>query len=226
MSKSKELIVTQEDIPNVIDDVYRRMWEIPLGNSAFQNKNFVMGSQYTPCRSYRGALLRLSDRIRALNEARFSLETEKIDLEELDYKINHSKTDQFERRRLEVEKRKKLSQVKYTEKLIYDALYEVTTLYNEIKEYPEYTREEFEAEERIHFEIRLQRQIEGKAGAVDSLLNMTQDRQRIDGLLALNKQYETLLKSSTSNPALNEVSSMSIEPELAETIDEVFEELI
>ncbi len=62
-----------------------------------------------------------------------------------------------------------------TEKLINDALAELSALYAAFKKMPHYTREQFETGERRHFEIRLQKMALGIQGPLESLDNMGVD---------------------------------------------------
>jgi hypothetical protein len=83
--------------------------------------------------------------------------------------------------RAELDIQEKLEGLPYTDKLINDAVTELNLLYAHFKALPKYSRDEFELEERFHFEQRLQRQIEGKDGARESLINMQHDIQNILG---------------------------------------------
>ena len=77
-----------------------RFFDIPFGNSAFQNKKFIMEAQYTPARGYRAIGLRLADRIQALKEYEFSLRLEEVDIEELEEKLAeiHFKLEETEKK--------------------------------------------------------------------------------------------------------------------------------
>lgn len=148
------------DLPNkiisIIDDINKASLEIPFGNSEFQNLNFVINGEITPARMLRHCLLRLNDRISALRETYYNIELEKIDLEEMQEKLE-VESNKFEKRRLTIKiEQKKVNRIS-TDKLIKDCMVEIETLYTAYSKLPKYTREEFELEERKHFELLLTR---------------------------------------------------------------------
>jgi len=162
-----------EDASPAIKEMTEAFREIPFGNSQFQIDNFVINSQHTPERMYRAACLSASAKIRALREAVYSRKQEDIDIAEIEAKL---KTAQgFEKQRLELDKQQKLENREYTNKLVEDALYELSRLYNTFKNLPKFTRTEFEAGEQKHFEIRLKKAVLGIQGARESLDNMGLD---------------------------------------------------
>ena len=177
-------IVKAEEIMSEFD---RRFFNIPFGNSAYQNIKFVMEAQYTPERAYRALGLRLADRLNALNEARFNLQRREVDIEELQEKLAGEIPDKFTRRRLEIDLAEKQSTANYTTKMVSDALAEVATLWGEIQKFPEFTREQFEAAEQQHFEIRLKRQVQGVTGAIDSLDLITKNNGEFSKMLEHTK---------------------------------------
>ena len=166
--------INQDTLPNVIQEIENRFFDIPFENSQFQNENFVINAQLTPARAYRSIGLRLMSKFKALNEAHFSRQLEDIELAELEEK-KATHENKYERMRAEVEINRRLSNRSYTNKLINDALKEVNYLYGELQKYPQYTREQFEAEEQPHFEQKLVRQSTGIQGATESLMNMGSD---------------------------------------------------
>lgn len=162
-----------EDRINKIDfnELYKTFSEIPFGNSDFQNYYFVVNSQMTPARAFRALCLRLRDRISALREAYYSLQEENIDIEELENKIA-LEDNVFEKRRLEIQLEKKKTQRIDTRKLVSDALHEVNFLLKLYEEMPHPTREQFELEEKEHFEKKLRTQALAPDGNLQSLLAM------------------------------------------------------
>lgn len=158
-----------EDVVSEMEDAF---FDIPFGNSAFQIKNFVINSQYTPERAYRAIGLSSSAKIRALKEAIYNIKKENVDIEELKEKIENSQTSKFERQRAEIELEYKQDNRKYTEKLANDAMHELAQLNAVFKKLPKYTREEFEKGEADHFRIRCGKQAMGITGAMESLDNM------------------------------------------------------
>ncbi|MEM2159361.1 MAG: hypothetical protein QXN55_00190 [Candidatus Nitrosotenuis sp.] len=173
--------VTTENVNDVIEELNKAFYDIPFENSAFQTENFVIAGSITPARAYRSIGLRMMTKLNALREAKYSRMRMDIDIEELQEKINNPNTSKFDRRRAEIDIQEKLESLPYTNKLINDAITELNLLYAHFKALPKYTREQFEKEEAVHFEQRLQRQIQGKDGAVESLINMQHDIKNILG---------------------------------------------
>ena len=155
-----------------IEDAF---FDIPFENSAFQNRAFVIAAQITPARAYRAIGLRITAKLRALNDALFAERKLAVDILELDEKIKDPRTPKFELMRAEIDKEEKLSHEWMTRKLIRDAEVEVDTLYAAYKALPKIGRMEFEAEEQTHFSERLLRQAHGQNGPLESLLNIDAD---------------------------------------------------
>jgi hypothetical protein len=120
----------------------------------------------------------MSAKIRAINELKYARQHEEVDIDELQAVIDATETTIFAKRRAKIDIEKKLSVKNYTDKLLNDAIRELNCLYAEFKKYPTYTREQFEREEQLHFELSLGNQIdnnklEGAAsGALDALKAM------------------------------------------------------
>jgi hypothetical protein len=173
--------VTTDNVNDVIKELNEAFFDIPFENSAFQTENFVIAGSITPARAYRSIGLRMMTKLNALREAKFHRLRMNIDIDELQEKINNPDTNKFDKMRAELDIQEKLEGLPYTDKLINDAVTELNLLYAHFKALPKYSRDEFELEERFHFEQRLQRQIEGKDGARESLINMQHDIQNILG---------------------------------------------
>jgi len=170
----------------IFPELRRRFFDIPFGNSAFQNIKFVMEAQYTPERGYRAIGLRLHDRINALNEARFNLRRREVDIAELQDRIKSE--DGYSQQRAQIDLEEKEVQLPYLMKLVNDAIIEVATLWAEVQKFPEFTREQFEAAEQGHFEVRLKRQVQGLTGAADSLDLITAHNTEFSKMLEHTKQ--------------------------------------
>jgi hypothetical protein len=184
--------LTLAAIPTVIEEVEKAFFDIPFENSDFQTRNFVIAAQITPERAYRAIGLRLSTKIRALKEAMYSRQLEDIDLEEMEWKIADESLDIFEARRLKIKIEQKREARAYTDKLVNDALHECSVLYAEFVKFPKFSREEFEAAEKAHFNEKLLRQINGCTGASESLNNMHTDVESLSkALLQLGVQNGT-----------------------------------
>jgi len=176
---------TQQDLPTFVDKFYDKFWEIPFENSEFQNLNFVINSENTPGRAYRHIGLRMSSKLSALQEAYFGrkkeeLENRKIEIEikKLQKQLEETK-DEFEQETLkcdielkQIELEQKASGKKYSDKLIRDAITELDTLNQALKQLPEFNKESFEKEEEQHFVLKLEEDLRGIKGAMKSLQDM------------------------------------------------------
>lgn len=167
--------VTVDNAKDVIAEIESAFYDIPFENSQFQTEAFVIAAQITPERAYRAIGLRMHAKLRALDEARFGMMKEQVDLDEIDHKLAHSDLNEFDRRRELIKREEILSRRSWTNKLINDAIAELNVLYKHFKNLPKFTREQFEAGERVHFEQRLNRAALGLEGARESLLNIRDD---------------------------------------------------
>lgn len=167
-------LITQENTEDVIKEIEEAFFDIPFENSQFQTEHFVINAALTPERAYRSIGLRMNNRLRALREAQFSRMREEVDIDELRAKIDDTDTNQYDRRRAEIDILQKLSNRAFTEKLINDALAELNVLYHHFKKLPRFSRKEFESAEYKYFKENLTRQVNGVVGAAESLTNMNQ----------------------------------------------------
>ena len=166
------VLLKEEDIPSIIKEVETAFFDIPFGNSKFQTENFIVNAQYTPERAYRSIGLAITSKIQSLKETYYNRRKEDIDIEELKEKIGNIDTNKWDRKRFEVDLDQKLDKRTNTNKLINDAMNELSVLYSIFKQLPRYTREEFEAGEKKHFGIKLLKQASQITGAFESLENM------------------------------------------------------
>ena len=167
--------VTVDNAKDVIAEIESAFYDIPFENSQFQTEAFVIAAQITPERAYRAIGLRMHAKLRALDEARFGMMKEQVDLDEIDHKLAHGDLNEFDRRRELIKREEILSRRSWTNKLINDAIAELNVLYKHFKNLPKFTREQFEAGERVHFEQRLNRAALGLEGAKESLINIKDD---------------------------------------------------
>jgi hypothetical protein len=186
--------ITQETAETVIQELENAFYDIPFENSKFQTEAFVIAAQITPERAYRSIGLRMMSKLRALNEAKFAKMKQEVDIDEIDHKLKDPNLDTFERRRQEIKKQEILSGNYWSDKLINDAIQELNILYGHFKKLPQFTREQFEQAEQLHFEQRLTRQVQGVQGAHESLVNMNAD------LIAL-QHYEEQVKQLGLTPS-------------------------
>lgn len=193
--------ISADTLEKVMDEVYERSMDIPFENSTFQDDMFIINAQHTPARAYRATLLRLSSKLRALNETRHSIIKENIDIEELEHMIEMEQVkeypNEFEIRRWRADIEFKLSNRKHLDKLVKDCIVDVQHLYNRMRNFHAYTRDEFEAEEREHYKIRLAKQALGITGPMESLDNMGERIGSTEDLKALaeSKSNRKLIES-------------------------------
>lgn len=161
--------MSHETILSEIEAAYA---DIPFGNSDFQNRAFVMAGEITPGRAYRHIGLRMFNRIQAIKELEYGRAKEDIDIDEKRALIDSPDASVFDKRRAELDIQQILDRRCYQDKLLADAIAELNCLYTEFRKLPRYTRAQFEAEERDHFQLRLQRQMQIGDGAAASLDNM------------------------------------------------------
>jgi hypothetical protein len=180
---ANDLTVTESDVGRLIEELNEAFFDIPFENSDFQTKAFVVAAQLTPARAYRAIGLRMSAKIRAVTDYRCAKALSEIDIEEKEAKIADLATSEFDRRRLRIEILKIRSNEAFNEKLLNDALRELSCLYTEFKKLPRYTRAQFEAEEPAHYEESLNRQLHNN-GAQAALANMHHDFLHWDDTVA------------------------------------------
>jgi hypothetical protein len=192
MSNDNELVISESNAHDVVKQIQDAFYDIPFENSAFQTENFVIAGQITPERAYRAVGLRMNKKLIAVQEAIVARELEKVEEEELQAKIDSPDYDNFEKRKFELELKKRQIYKPFNDKLFNDALKELNVLYKHFNALPKYTREEFEAGEKRHFLEDLNRQALGLAGAKMSLINMVDDMASIE-------KFETEFKQIANN---------------------------
>jgi hypothetical protein len=192
MSDNNELVISENNAQDVVKEIQDAFYDIPFENSAFQTENFVIAGQITPERAYRAVGLRMNKKLIAVQEAIVARELEKVEEEELQAKIDSPDYDNFEKRKFELELKKRQIYKPFNDKLFNDALKELNVLYKHFNALPKYTREEFEAGEKRHFLEDLNRQALGLAGAKMSLINMVDDMASIE-------KFETEFKQIANN---------------------------
>ena len=190
----KQNLIKEKDIPRVLQDVENRFFDIPFENSAFQNEFFVEAAQITPARAYRALGLRLRSKIKAVKHARNESDLRKIDRDEYEEKLQDPDVSKFDKRRAEVEIRKIDEEEVEQQKLINDALVDITTTYQLLQKYPSYTREQFENEERQHFHLIAEQRTKAlKDGDQMMLMNMKTSPEILDDILQLYADDPTKL---------------------------------
>lgn len=166
---------TETNTNEIFEEIQTAFFDIPFENSTFQTEAFVISAEITPERAYRTIGLRLMSKLSSLREAKYAYMKTQIDLDEIEFNLKEGKLNQFDIRRELIKKEEILSSSYMTNKLIHDAITDLNTLYKHFKALPKYTREQFEASERQHFEQRLLRQVLNLDGAKSSIINMNED---------------------------------------------------
>lgn len=192
MSDNNELVISENNAHDVIKEIEDAFYHIPFENSAFQTENFVIAAQITPERAYRAIGLRMHKKLTTVQEYTLNREIIQIEEEELLAKINSPDYNEFEKRKFQVDLKKKQLGTAFGDKLFNDALQELNILYKHFKALPKYTREQFEAGEKRHFLESLNRQTLGLSGAKESLINMFDD-------IAAIEKFETEFKQIANN---------------------------
>lgn len=182
-----------DDVQEVLTELDKAFYDIPFENSAYQTRAFVIAAQQTPGRAFRAIGLRMHTKIQAVKEYLFQQEKNKIDIEEKQWKLANESLSEFEQRRLRLDIAKIEDGQAWGKKLLNDALRELDVLYAEFKKFPAYSREQFEAEEVQHFDLKLTRAMQAQ-GPLESLLNMREDLPQFDQRIAIASS-EALLKS-------------------------------
>lgn len=196
-----QLTIGAVPVDDVVKEIEEAFFDIPFENSQFQTEQFVINAQLTPERAYRAIGLRMMNRLRALQEAKFKRMREDIDIEELQDKLaSDSCRGRFDKRRLELDIAEKLSHRAFTDKLINDAIVELNVLYQHFKRLPRYSRKQFEAAEGEYFVQSLNRQLSGIVGAAESLANM---QQKNPALSFDNQESTKAIENGTRKPKSN-----------------------
>jgi hypothetical protein len=207
-------LITTDNAHDVIKEVQDAFYDIPFENSAFQTENFVIAGQITPERAYRAIGLKMNKKLIAVQEAHISKEMQIVEEEELQAKIDSPDYNNFEKRKFELELKKKQIYKPFNEKLLNDAIKELNVLYKHFKALPKYTREEFEAGEKRHFLEDLNRQAIGLAGAKSSLINMFDDIASIEkfenDFKSIANNYDTNLLLELTENSLTNVNKETI----------------
>ena len=201
---TNELTIHQDNAAAVIAHIQKAFFDTPFENSDFQNDACVVAAQITPERAYRAIGLRMHAKLRALQESQFNRRKTDIDVEELRAKIADPTVSIWDRRRAEVEVDRILSSRTWEDKLIHAAVRELNCLYKHLRALPAYTREQFEAGEKRHFEQRLSRQVAGLTGPAESMLNMNSD---MPAIADFEQALTLLLPEDRSSEALAALTS-------------------
>ena len=180
MTTTSLTTVNAENAADVIKEVQDAFWDIPFENSAFQTENFVLAAQITPERAYRAIGLRMHKKLIAVQEALIQKEKNEVEDAQIQAKLQSPDYDQYEKRIMELNLKKKQINRPLEEKCLNDAIADLNLLYKHFKALPRYTRAEFEAGERRHYLEDLNRQALGINGAKVALVNMFDDVKALE----------------------------------------------
>lgn len=163
---------------DIFNEITTRLYDIPFGNSLFQTKNFVIETQGTPERKYRAAALQLQDKLNNLKDASFKQRKDAVKIKKLQRDISNT-TDELEIELFNIEIEEIQCNKQYTDKLVNDAIVEAQYLYDYIRSCPNYTREDFENGEQVHYYQKLSLEANGVTGALKSLVDMGVELKQI-----------------------------------------------
>lgn len=144
------------DLLKEANDLIEKYSFVPYGNSSVQNLFLLVQDEFSSGRKLRAYLLRLVDRVRAVNENIFRLRKELVKLKRLQRQLEQEK-DELKREEIQIDIERILNNISYVKKLYFDAFIEINDLVFAIKtlENKPETREEFEMQELEHFAKRL-----------------------------------------------------------------------
>lgn len=169
-------LITLESVGSILEGLEKAFFDIPFENSDFQTQAFVIAAAQTPARAYRVIGLQIFSKVQALKQYQYDIALAQIDLEEKEAKLQSADVSEYDKRRLQLEIMKAKDGRAWSDKLANDALRSLNVLYAELQKYPAYTREQFEAEEAMHYDAKLNRQLKVNGnGAMEALANMKVD---------------------------------------------------
>lgn len=140
-----------KDLEAVLSHFMSVVGEVPFGNSDYQNRQAIVNDERTPMRAYRHAALRITNRLHALMEANYNIRKSDIEIKIMEAKAK-AEADPLQKQLIELDIEQKRMMAPYTRKLIADAIREIESLYPVIESLGKVTREQFELEEKPHFD--------------------------------------------------------------------------
>ena len=209
MQAQNAIQVSCTNTEDILTEIENAFYDIPFGNTRFQNEMFVIAANVTPARMYRSIGLELHTRLQALRSVQFQVKKSRVRIEQLKQEIANPEVNLYEKQLKQIELEETTSGMLWDEKTTNDALVELNLFYDKFKKFPRYTREQFEAEERLYFEQKLQRQVLGLNGAKESLLNMIDDKETLKAFLG-NVELKGLAGTSGEITSLIDESMRSL----------------
>lgn len=141
-----------EKFNTAIQDVEKRALSIPFGNSKYQIDSIVADAQ-TPERAYRSLLLNFGKRFNDLKSGSINRRKQENKVKQL-RKQADTEPDELKREALLLDIEEIVTNFEYENKLANDCIEELKYMQSMIEKMPEYSREDFEAAEIKHFELR------------------------------------------------------------------------
>jgi len=166
-----------------VDDINRRSMEIPFGNSRFQEK-LHCDDKLTPAREYRHIILQCKREINKLKHNQFKRQRKLIEIRQAEEKLSkwYMKLPAFKYKReaLLIDIAEFEFDSADLQSLVRDSIESLKNLKTDLDNCREYTREEFEAEEELHFRKKFANEIEGFKGAALLLKAMDHDSKQLE----------------------------------------------
>lgn len=198
-------LVNSSNAKELLRDLDAAFSDIPFGNSAFQTEMFVIAAQITPERAYRQIGMQLSESLQLLVTSTAELKQAETRANKIQEKLEQE-LSYDDRAELEIALFVEERGIVQLKKKITDQTAEATLLYRHFCKYPRYTRAQFEAGERLHYEQRLTRQIMGIDGSKDAYLNMNDDVRTMENFTAMYARLTEVERSEM----LNDLSRKSL----------------
>ena len=141
-----------EKFNDAIQNVEKRALQIPFGNSKYQIDSIVAESQ-TPERAYRALLLNFEKRFNDLKSGSINRRKQEVKIKQLK-RDSDIEQDEFKKELMLLEIEEIATVFEYENKLAADCIEELRYMQSMIEKMPEYSRADFEAAEKGHFELR------------------------------------------------------------------------
>lgn len=183
------LSLTSKEAQSTLEEIRNAFFDIPFNNTGFQTEMFVIAAQITPARSFRTIGMQLFALIKELQAVDRHRDLNQLKAEEIKNRLETEELSKLVRRELEYELADLQDETYHSDKSINDKLHEFSILYNHFKKLPKYSRQQFEAEERLYYEQNLQRQAMGLSGAKEAIINMVEDIKTIE---LFEKEFQSL----------------------------------
>ena len=150
-------VSTVAQVDNALAALYDHVSEIPFGQSATQNRAFVIGAEMSGARAIRTAALNLQSKLRDLRSYRINLKRTEIKRKQLELKISNME-DTFEKELLQLDLEELNGAENGKDKMLQDLLHEIRTLAVAVFNSKKISRDEFEANEIQAYAARFLKQ--------------------------------------------------------------------